>query len=101
MKPLETNQRVMTWLYGVPPDDLGDAGSKWRRIAYPVFILCVILTHLVSVTAGFTFIFRILMTNKEEALFSLFHTVGGLGALYQAIIFDNLMTIYNESEREF
>lgn len=106
MKPLETNRRVLMWLSGLKPDK---SVGKWKKNAYAAFTVGVIITHLLSVLAGSTFI----LTNKskglEEVLYSLMHTLGSFNTLYASIvtvfmrrelgeIFSGLTTIYDESK---
>lgn len=109
MKPLEINQRVLTWLYACSMIELA---GKWRQFAKIVFTLSIIITHLQSVIACTVFIYKNVLNNLEETLFSLFHTIGALSTLYQAIatvllkhklqaIFNGLTKIYNDSKREF
>lgn len=106
MKPLETNQRVLMWLYAFPPDN---SDGKWRKIAYFTFTICVIAVHAMSVAASSTFIYRNISISLEETLFSLFHNFSASGMLYQSIvtvilrhnlnaIFKGLSTIYDQSE---
>lgn len=106
MKPLETSQRVLTWLCGYPPDK---SETKRMKIAYIAFTLSVITGHLLTLLAGAAFIYKHVSVNLEETLFSLFHTVGSLSMLYQSIgtivlrrnlmtIFEGLSRIYSESK---
>lgn len=106
MKPLETNQRVLTWLCGYPPNE---STGKSKRIAYIVFTVNVIIAMTLFVAAGANFIYRHISISLEESLFSLFHTLGAVSMLYQCVaivvlrhelaaIFDGLSKIYNESE---
>lgn len=106
MKPLETNERVLMWLYLFPPNEFA---RKRMKIAHVVFAMSVIMTHLISVIVGAVFIHRYMSTNLEETLFSLFHTIAAASMLYQSIgtvilrhkltaIFEGLSKIYNESK---
>lgn len=108
MKPLRTNQRVLMWLCGVPPNE---SDSKRKKTAFVTLTLSVIIGHLFLVVAGAVFIYRNVSDNLEEALFSLFHTLPTASMLYQSVvtvflcrelagIFEELSDIYNTSDYE-
>lgn len=109
MTPLATNQLVLTWLYAFPSDK---SASKWKRIAYFVFALCVFVVNVSGLIAGASFISKFMSTKLEDALFSLYHTCVSCNAVYQSIaivilrhklsaIFKSLEKIYHESEIKF
>lgn len=106
MNPLETNQRVLMWLCGFPPNE---SSTKIERIAYIIFTLSIISSYSLSVEAGITFIIKTYAINLEETLFSLYHTIGSLIMIYQTVatvifrrqitgIFEGLSKIYNKCE---
>lgn len=106
MRPLETNQLLLTWLYAFPPDE---SSIKWKRIVHFVFSSGVLIAHFLSVMAGGTFIFKFVSIDLEEAIFALFHTIAACNMFYQSIvivllrhkftaIFKDLSTIYDKSK---
>lgn len=106
MTPLEVNQRVLTWICGLPTQEYEDNGKK---IVYIILTLNVMIAHLLSVVAGSVFIYKNISISLEDALFSLFHTLSSGSMLYQSIvtvflcrelasIFDGLSKIYKESK---
>lgn len=105
MKPLETNQRVLIWLCGIPPHI---TVSKRKRIAYIAFTLCVIVGNLLGVISGTIFIHKNVSIDLEVTFCALIHTLASANMLYQSIAtvllhrklaatFDELANIYNES----
>lgn len=106
MKPLETNQRILTWLCGCPPNEFD---GKWQKIAYKFFTFNIIATLSLAVIAGAIFIHRNLSIDLEGTLFSLFHTLAAISMIYQCIvtvmlcdelnnIFQGLSIIYDASK---
>lgn len=106
MKPLETSQRVMKWLYAFPKDEYA---SPSKRIAYFAFASIIFISSILSVTASTVFILKNLSINLEDTLFSLFHNIGALVTVYQSIatillrhklmaIFNDLLKIYDQSK---
>lgn len=108
MIPLKSNQKVLKWLCGLPPERNSTKASK---LAYIAFTLSVISGLLIPLIASGTYIWRNILDNIEDALFCVFHHIGGTSILYQCIaivllrhklivIFEQLSKIYDESENE-
>lgn len=108
MNPLETNRQVLTWLSGIPPHE---SDSKRKRIAYIAFTVGSVSIGVTAAIASATSIYQDVSVNLEDSLYSLITFIGGLQVLYQSIaivflrhkllkIFEKLLTIYNESEKE-
>lgn len=108
MKPLETNQRVLTWLCGVRPNESDKNG---KNISHIILTLSIILVHLLAVISSVVFIYRNVSVNLEETLFSLLYNVGNSSALYQSVaiillkdklteIFERLSKVYDKSKKK-
>lgn len=106
MNPLEMNQRVLTWVCGLPSNESTD---KWKKIARIVFTFSVIIGYVCSLAASTAFIYKNVSIDLEESLFSLFHNFGAANMLYLSIatvifcrelanIFEGLSIIYKESK---
>lgn len=106
MKPLETNQLILMWLFAFPSDE---TASRWKKFAYFMFTAGVIITHFLALVAGGIFIFQFISVDMREVLYALFHTIGSFNMLYQSTvtvllrrkltaIFEGLSKIYNESK---
>lgn len=105
MKPLQLNRRVLTWLCGVPANELD---TKKEKVQYIAFTLIVIMINSIAVISGATFIYRHISLDFELTLYSLYHTIGHFQVLYQSIatvllrhkldaIIQSLSTIYEKS----
>lgn len=108
MNPLETSQRMLTWLSGIPPHE---SESTRGKIKFIVFTISLISNITAGVMASAIFIYQNISVDLEDTLFTLAYIVAALQILYQSIaiillghnlleIFENLLTIYNESEIE-
>lgn len=108
MKPLESIQLAMTWLYAFPTDP---TASKWKKLAYFMFSLGITVANLSSTTAGALFIVKNVSNNLEDSIFAFFHTIACFNMLYQSIVivvlrrklaalFTSLSKIYEESKKE-
>lgn len=106
MNPLQTNQRVLSWLCGQPPSE---SERKWKRLSYIAVTSFIMIGHLLSVVASTIFIHRNISDNLEETLFALMHVVSAASMIYQIVvtsflrqklasIFDGLLAIYKESK---
>lgn len=100
MEPLQTIQRVLTWLCGVPPKE---SDSKRAKLQYILLTFVVIMDQVVST------IYRNVSVDLEQTLFSLFHAIGSSSTVYQSIavillrykliaIIQCLMKIYDDSK---
>lgn len=108
MKQLETVQRVLMWLSGLPPEK---STSKWMKIAYIMTTVSVISIDLMAIMCSTVFIYRNVNVDLETALFSLFHNVSSCSVFYEVIamillryklmrIFEGLAKIYEESKKQ-
>lgn len=109
MIPLERNQRVLTWLCGLPPHE---SYSEREKIGCIVFTLCFVTTTIAGEISSSLFIYRNVLVDLEETLYALYHTIAGVQIVYQSVatvllrrklsvIFKSLSTIYDKSERKY
>lgn len=106
MKPLQTTQLLLKWLYAFPSDK---SAGKSMKFAYFIFASSVIVVHFLAMVAGGIFISKLISIDLEQALFALFHTLCSFNMLYQSIatvllrhklaaIFKSWTKIYDESK---
>lgn len=106
MKPLKTNLLVLTWPNASPPNE---STSKWEKIARPIFMACVIITHFFGAMSGAFFIHKFLSTRLEESILAVVNTIAFSYGMYYSIliiflrhkliaIIENLSKIYDESK---
>lgn len=105
MRPLATNQRVLTWLYLYPIDN---ETSKWKQRAHVAVGITAFITIGVIFIAGAVYVRQFITIDLQEALFALIHvalTIDSLSAiviLFLArdqikMVFEHLSDIYNKS----
>lgn len=103
MKPLQTNQQVLTWLcvYLAKQNT-----SKFKKILYIVFSVVVFLGYFNVLLASIAFFLKYASSSLEQSLYALFQISGDFGTVYMMltaytlrkqfkIIFDKLSNIYD------
>lgn len=68
MKPLATNQRLLTWLYLCPATELSDKKTKFARIAR---ILLILSSNLIVIASSVTFVVKFSSIDLAGCLYSL------------------------------
>lgn len=105
MKPLETSQRVLTWLSVCPASANTD---KLTKLAYIFLTIFTIIGMTGIITTSVAFFVKFFSTRLEEALVSMFQVSGTGGSWYMFIavfpsrhkiktIFDRLTEICGKS----
>lgn len=106
MKPLETNQLVLTW-FGLSPAD--KAPTKWQKILYKASTFQLILSILSIFISSLAFFYRFVLIDLEKALYAVYQFVGLFSALYLCMVaylsrpqinstLNQLSNIYHESK---
>lgn len=106
MKPLETNQLVLTW-FGLSPAD--KAPTKWQKILYKASTFLLILSILSIFISSLAFFYRFVLIDLEKALYAVYQFVGLFSALYLCMVaylsrpqinstLNQLSNIYHESK---
>lgn len=106
MNPLQTNQRVFTWLSVCP---VAETASKWERISVIVFAWSVFAANLSAVASSFAFFMKYAAVDLEECLYALMQIALSSNmsyALFMAIIsrqningiFQKLAKLYHTSK---
>lgn len=109
MKPLQTNQRVLTWLCLFPASK---NTSNFVKLGYIVLTFVCITCMTANLMASVAFFIKSVSTELEKSLFALFQIVGSLSVWYMFItvfpsqhkihaIFRRLSEIYDESKNYF
>lgn len=82
MKPLETNQTVLSWIGVLPPDE---STSEWKKQASVVFPYLVFVTSLLSFGGSAMFLIRFITVDLEEGLYAVFQVCAVSISLYVLI----------------
>lgn len=105
MKPLPTNQRVLTWLCLLPASA---NTSNLVKFGYILLTILCIVNITANLAASTVFFMKAVSTEFEKSLFALFQISGGIGVWWMFIsvfplrrniqgIFEKLSEIYDES----
>lgn len=105
MKPLVTNQRVLTWLNVCPVEETATKREKNLYFTFNVFILIIALGMMIG---SVLFLIKYWSIDLEAALLAFFQISVMFGFLYMTLtayvlrqkitaIFTNLTDIFNES----
>lgn len=109
MEPLKTTRLVLTWLCVYPADE---STSRWKKLAYLMCYLSVLLGNIGNLAAGAAYFIKYLLIDLEKALFA-FSQMGALitsayiivTLLYLRhrieVVFDGLAKIYAECKYIF
>lgn len=97
MKPLMTNQRVLTWLCVCPPDK---STKKWQKSVYIMFSVSVFFANLIGFTASFAYFYKFLSIDLEKSLHTMSQMAATLSTVYEKVttLFANLLEIYKRSK---
>lgn len=105
MKPLVTNQRVLTWLCVYPGEK---TTSKIKQLAYIIFSLIVFSGILSSLIASVAYFMKFVSIDLEVALYAVSQIAAAASVLYAIVmtyfsrhgiasIFHKLSEIYDKS----
>lgn len=109
MRPLETSQRVLTWLWLCPA---AENVSKQRKFIYVLFTCAINLLSLYILICSAIYSFEFLRIDLEKSLYSLYQIVAALNSIYLMAsglflrhkisdIFTQLSGIHKTSEKPF
>lgn len=79
MKPLATNQKVLTWLCILP---IYEETSKWKKPFYIVFCILFFTIEVIALTASASFFLLNVTTNLTASIYALCQTVGSISVIY-------------------
>lgn len=106
MKPLELNQRALTWLFMCSPPK---RTLWWKKLLYFTFFCFVFVTNFLVLVAASTFALKSFSINLEEFLYAFFQISALAGIVYVMLaafllrhkistIFEQLSDIYEASK---
>lgn len=109
MKPLQTNQQVLTWLCVYPTNE---KMSKFKKFLCIVVSVAVFFGYFNVLLASIAFFLKYASTSLEQSLYALFQISGDFGTAYMMlaaytlrkqfkIIFDKLSDIYDACKYNF
>lgn len=107
MKPIKTNQQVLTWLCVCQADE---TISKRKRMAHIFFASFIFSANFILIPISVAYFLRFVSVDLEQALYALFQLSGMLGMTYMMIaafilrheindLFGKLADIYNNCKR--
>lgn len=82
MKPLLTNQKVLTWLCICPADE---TTRKWQKFIYIGISFAIIAMKMSVVVSSMIFLLKNLSSDLNAALFAFLQIVGMSGMIYTFI----------------
>lgn len=105
MRPLVTNQRVLTWLCVCPPDE---STKKWQKRTYICFSVIISLANLTGLAASLAYFYKFLSIDLEKTLCTMSQVGALISTVYAGIyifisrhqitaLFENLSEIYKQS----
>lgn len=109
MKPLVTNQLVLTWLCVFPANE---ETSKWKKLAYVTLTFVTIVSMMCAIVGSVAFLMEYASADLKLALYTLYPITAGGSMLYACIIvffkrhrmpiiFEKLANIYQSSKNPF
>lgn len=104
MKPLVTDQQVLTWLCVLPVKETTSEWRNWSRIAFVVTFIVITLLHLSS---SVTFILKFISIDFQRTSIALFTLCGAVSTINSIIVvfimrhkippvYKNLSSIYEK-----
>lgn len=73
MKPLATNQYMLSWISVLPAEK---STIKWKKVAFKIFPLFLIVSNLAGAVASIAFFVKYITIDLEESLYALFQIAG-------------------------
>lgn len=113
MKPLQSIQKMLTWLsicrFDVAVDVADETKRKWIKFMYVAFSFAIIATEINAFCSGAVFFLKNVSSDLNAALFALLLMVGYSGTIYTFIValvirhkihdtIKSLTTIYDTSK---
>lgn len=107
MEPLVTIRQYFVWLGILPADE---STTRRQKLAQTIFIRVVLIGPICGVAASLVFCWKYVSIDTGRSIFAILFAVAEFTVLYVALvgmfllrhkngsIFDNLATIYNDSE---
>lgn len=83
MKPMETNQKMLTMLSVLPSDR---ATGKWKRVLNIIFPAAVLIAHLCAIVASALFFEKFVSEDLDRAIFAILQIGGHLNMVYMLVI---------------
>lgn len=83
MRPLETHQRIISWLGA---HSLGDSAGFCETLPYYAFTFAICLMCLCALTSSFIFFGQNVTVNLEDSLYALFQIFAYLSAFDLIIV---------------
>lgn len=108
MKPLVTNQRVLSWLCVCPVDK---NTNKWQKLVYKIFTISLAILMMGIFVSSSMFFWKFMAVDVEEALYAVYQVMGSTCLLYIMFIvvcfsrsklnvtFSKLSDIYKASKK--
>lgn len=84
MKPLVTQQQVLTWLCIYPADK---STSKWLKRAYVIFSVAVVVANSLGLITSVAYVYKFISIDLESSLCSILQIVATLSTSYAYILF--------------
>lgn len=108
-KVLETNRCVFAWISAFPPDV---CANKWKRIAYVIATLAILLDFVVGNCASVAFFLDHVSTDLGQASFAVVQIFTMCMCIYTILVlvvsrqklfgvYKRLVEIYDESKNTF
>lgn len=109
MKPLVTDQQVLTWLCVLPAQDNTD---KWKRWAYIALVVTLIVADLSVISSSLIYSVTFRSTDLQKSLIGLQQAIAAVPTANMIVvafflrhkippIFDNLTKIYEKCKNLF
>lgn len=106
MQPLQTNRRILVWLWLCSESETRNKFKKLLSISFTFIVVASITFGLIS---SANYLWRFLSIDLQGSLFALYQSAGFLSILYAFVvmfisrhkidaIFDDLTQIYRDSE---
>lgn len=80
MKPLETNQQILTFLCIFPTT------NKCKRRIYIVLSVFLLVIEICGLASSATFVLNHISTDLEEAIYAIFQVAAFSGLIYMIIV---------------
>lgn len=107
MEPLKSTKSILTMLSLYPASADDSSSFEWKKLARIAMLPTILISCLSMDLACFTFIYKFLLTNLGDCLFTLLAAIVCMATLYTMIIafrsrhqiasvVDQLMAIYDD-----
>lgn len=107
MEPLSTNRQCLIWLRACPPDE---SPTRRQKLAHTAFAVLVLAGLIGGAIASSAFFWKFVSIDLGRSMFAFVFVVGEFTIIYMVLvgmillrhkigaIFENLATIYKESQ---